>query len=142
MPWLGFSEQEKNAMSIIRPSALLAISLFAAGYLKADQRTLWVASVVAHGAGTAFDAYASYHRGPYEANSFLADPNGQFGNRALGVKIGIFAGVSALEYALIRWTSHRDSALAHALTKTFTVVNFSGGAAYLASGTRNLTIIK
>jgi hypothetical protein len=32
----------------------------------------WLASVVFHGAGSAFDAFTSYHRGPYETNPILA----------------------------------------------------------------------
>ena len=104
-------------------------------------RRIWLASIAVHGAGTAFDAYSSYHRGPYELNSFLADSDKQFGNKAVMIKGGMFAGTVALEFILLRLAAHRDTRLARTLTKTFAICNFSAGATYFSAGAHNYAVL-
>lgn len=101
----------------------------------------WLASIAIHGAATAFDAYSSYHRGPYEANSLLADSNGQFGNKAVAMKAGIFGASTLVQFTLIRWANRHDTHLARTLTKTFTIVNVSAGGTYMAAGMHNFGVV-
>ena len=93
----------------------------------------------AQGAGTAFDAATSYHRGS-EANVLLADSNGQFGGKAIGVKAGVFVGGALLQCVLLRWASHRDAGLSRMLTKSFTILNFGAAGVYGAAGVHNLGV--
>ena len=104
-------------------------------------RKIWLSSIAVHGAGTAFDAYSSYYRGPYEPNSFLADSDKQFGNKAVMIKAGMFAGTSALEFLLLRVAARYDSRLTRTLTKTFATCNFSAGATYFSAGAHNFAVL-
>ena len=125
------------------PSSSFVAPRIAPEHLPSDLkwRKIWLASIAVHGAGTAFDAYSSYHRGPYELNSFLADSNKQFGNKAVMIKAGMFAGAAALEFILLRLAAHRDTRLARTLTKTFAICNFSAGATYFSAGAHNHAVL-
>jgi len=89
----------------------------------------WKASVAFHGAGTAFDAYSSYNRGPYESNVLLRDANGQFGNKAVLLKVVSFAALSAAQWVVVRkWPQ---------ATKAFIPLNAALGGMYFYLGHRN-----
>jgi hypothetical protein len=104
--------------------------------LEVDSRweAAWKASCAFHGAGSAFDAYTSYHRGPYESNALLRDANGQFGNNAVLIKAGSFAAISTVQWAVVRkWPQ---------ATKFFIPVNAVLGGTYFYLGRRNQQFLK
>jgi hypothetical protein len=97
-------------------------------------KAAWEASCAFHGAGSAFDAYTSYHRGPYESNALLRDANGQFGNKAVLIKTGSFAGISALQWVVVRkWPQ---------AVKYFIPVNAVLGGMYFYLGHQNQQFLK
>lgn len=97
-------------------------------------KAAWEASVAFHGAVTAFDAYTSYHRGPYESNALLRDANGQFGNKAVLIKAGSFAAISTVQWCVVRkWPQ---------ATKFFVPVNAALGGTYLYLGHHNQQFLK
>ena len=96
--------------------------------------TVWKASCAFHGAGSAFDGYTSYHRGPYESNVLLRDANGQFGNKAVMIKTGSFAAISALQWIVMRkWPQ---------ATKFFIPTNAAMGGMYFYLGHRNQQLVQ
>ena len=93
----------------------------------------WEASVAIHGAGSMFDALTSYHQGPYEANPLLRDPNGQFGNKAVMIKAGSFAGITAFQiYCVRKWPQS---------AKYFTPMNAVLGGMYFFIGRHNQQVV-
>ncbi len=140
---LSLSAAEPAAEVTQATSSSFVAPRIAPEHLRSDLkwRKFWLASIAVHGAGTAFDAYSSYHRGPYELNSFLADSNKQFGNKAVMIKAGMFAGAAALEFILLRLAAHRDTRLARTLTKTFAICNFSAAATYFSAGAHNHAVL-
>jgi hypothetical protein len=97
-------------------------------------KAAWEASCAFHGAGSAFDGYNSYHRGPYESNVLLRDANGQFGNKALLIKAGSFAAITAVQWVVVRKWPHA--------MKFFVPVNAALGGTYFYLGYRNQQFLK
>lgn len=90
---------------------------------------IWAASVAFEGSGSAFDAYTSYHRGPYESNALLRDSDGQFGNKAVAIKAGLFTGITAGQWLVIhKWPK---------TAKLFSPINAALGILYLRDGFHN-----
>lgn len=115
-------------MTIPRPATSLRVEV--------DSRWIaaWKASVAFHGAGTAFDAYTSYHRGPYESNVLLRDANGQFGNKAVLIKTVSFAAISAAQWVVVhKWPQ---------ATKLFIPLNALLGGTYFYLGHSNQQFLK
>ena len=97
-------------------------------------KAAWQTSVAFHGAGSAFDAYTSYHRGPYESNSFLRDADGQFGNKASMIKAVSFVGITALQsFCVHKWPQS---------AKYFIPANAILGGRYFYAGYQNQQFLK
>ncbi|HEY7387951.1 MAG TPA: hypothetical protein VH640_05550 [Bryobacteraceae bacterium] len=90
---------------------------------------LWIASMVAMAAASAMDAGTSW--GKLESNSLLASPDGRFGVRGAGIKVGIAAGVIIPQILLRR---HKD------LRMAFSVGNFAQTAVFGGIAIHNLGI--
>ena len=88
-------------------------------------RQIWIASMIAMAAGTAVDAYSSWHK--QEGNSLLASSNGTFGGKGVAIKAGIAAGV--LTPQLI-FRKHHDWHLAFAISNFAEAGIFAGAAAH------------
>jgi hypothetical protein len=88
-------------------------------------RRLWVASIVAMTAGTAADAYSSWHK--RESNSFLASADGTFGAKGVSLKAGI-AGAVLVPQILLR--HHRDWHLPFAASNFVEAGIFAGATAH------------
>jgi hypothetical protein len=86
-------------------------------------RLIWIASIAAMTAGTALDAYSSWHK--QEGNSFLASSNGTFGGKAAGIKAGIAAGVLTPQ---IIFRKRRDWHMAFAISNFAEASIFTGAA--------------
>jgi len=97
------------------------------------ERKWFYRSVIAHGAGTAADAWSSWHQP--EATSLLRDSHGQFSAKGAMIKAGFFAGTTAAEYMVLRSYSPKW------LVRTFTVVNYALGAEYSAVAIHNRVMI-
>ena len=98
-----------------------------------SDRKWFYRSVMAHGAGTAADAWSSWHQP--EATSLLRDSKGQFSAKGAFIKAGFFAGTTAAEYAILKNYSPKW------LVRTFTVVNYALGAEYSAVSIHNRIMI-
>ena len=97
-------------------------------------KAAWQASVAFHAAGSAVDGFSSYHRGPYESNSFLRDADGQFGNKATMIKFVSFAGITAVQAFFVhKWP---ESA------KYFVPVNAILGGRYFYAAHQNQQFLK
>ncbi len=92
-------------------------------------RVLWMTSILAMGAGTAADAYSSWHK--RESNSLLASSNGTFGEKGVAIKAGIAAGVLTPQ---ILFRKHRDWHLA------FAVSNFAEAGIFAGATVHNLNV--
>jgi len=92
-------------------------------------RVLWMTSILAMGAGTAADAYSSWHK--RESNSLLASSNGTFGEKGVAIKAGIAAGVLTPQ---ILFRRHRDWHLA------FAVSNFAEAGIFAGASVHNLNV--
>jgi len=88
-------------------------------------RRLWIASIAAMTAGTAADAYSSWHK--QESNSILASSNGTFGAKGVSVKAAIAGGVLLPQIIFRR---HRDWQLPFALSNFAEAGIFAGAAAH------------
>ena len=96
-------------------------------------KTAWLASVAFHGAGTAYDAYTSYHRGPYESSALLRSSDGEFGNKAIVIKTATFVGFTAAQWLIVRkWPR---------MTKLFVPVNTFLGITYVHAGRHNVEFL-
>jgi hypothetical protein len=80
-------------------------------------------------AGSTADAVSSWHM--QEANPALRSANGQFGSKAVSIKLGAMGGIVALEYALRR---HKGA------MRTSAVTNFTAAGLFGASAARNETL--
>ena len=96
--------------------------------MKAERKWFYRA-IVAHGAGTAADAWSSWHQP--EATSLLRDSSGRFSAKGAMIKAGFFAGTSVAEYAILRSYSPKW------LVRTFTIMNYALGAEYSAVAISN-----
>src|SRR5258706_9588306 len=85
-----------------------------------SDRKWFYRSVIAHGAGTAADAWSSWHQP--EATSLLRDNSGRFSAKGAMIKAGFFAGTTAAEYMVLKSYSPKW------LVRTFTIVNYALGA--------------
>lgn len=92
-------------------------------------RVLWMTSIAAMAAGTAADAYSSWHK--RESNSLLASSNGTFGEKGVAIKAGIAAGVLTPQ---ILFRKHRDWHLA------FAVSNFAEAGIFAGATVHNLNV--
>jgi hypothetical protein len=88
-------------------------------------RALWITSIVAMTAGTAADAYSSWHK--QESNSVLASSNGTFGTKGVAIKAGIAGGVLIPQ---IVFRKHRDWYLAFAVSNFAEAGIFAGATAH------------
>ena len=79
----------------------ILVCLNTAGQAADWKKLAWGGSMVYLSYGSAADAASSM--GGQEANHFLAGPDGRFGGRGVGLKIGIAGGVAGLEYLTSRW---------------------------------------
>lgn len=86
------------------------------------ERKWFYRSVIAHGAGTAADAWSSWNRP--EVNSLLRDGSGRFTAKGVMIKAGFLAGTTAAEYAILRSYSPKW------LVRTFIIMNYALGAEY------------
>lgn len=95
--------------AILSAMLLLAtVSAFASGNVipsaheSVEQSALksWKISLVPLIASQALDSASSY--GMRELNPLLADPNGGFGMKATGIKLGVTGAAVAVEYLIVR----------------------------------------
>lgn len=84
-------------------------------------RGIWLASIAAMTAGTAADAYSSWHK--RESNSFLASSNGTFGVKGAVLKAGIASSVLVPQIVFRR---HKEWHLAFAASNFLEAGIFSG----------------
>ncbi len=92
-------------------------------------RRIWIASIAAMTAGTAADAYSSWHK--RESNSLLASADGTFGAKGVAIKAGIASGVLVPQ---ILFRKHRDWHLA------FAASNFAEAGIFAAATAHNVAI--
>ncbi len=92
-------------------------------------RALWLTSIAAMTAGSAADAFSSWHK--QEANGLLASSNGTFGAKGVAVKAGIGAAVLVPQ---IIFRKRRDWHTA------FAVSNFAEAGIYAGVTAHNLTV--
>lgn len=90
---------------------------------------LWIASICAVLAASAFDAATSW--GKQESNPLLTSRDGSFGARGLAIKVGI-AGAVIVPQWLLR--NHKQ------LRKGFILENFADTAVFTAAGVHNLGV--
>jgi hypothetical protein len=125
------------AANMVAPAATIAIprpKIDMPVKVRSRWITAWEASVAFHGAGSAFDAFTSYHRGPYESNVLLSDPNGQFGNKAVMIKMGAFGAITAAQWVVVRKWPHT--------AKFFVPFNAGMGGMYFLIGRHNQQIVQ
>jgi hypothetical protein len=92
-------------------------------------RVLWLTSIAAMTAGTAADAYSSWHK--QESNGILASSNGTFGAKGVALKAGIASGVLIPQ---IIFRHRRDWHLA------FAVSNFAEAGIFAGATAHNLAV--
>ncbi len=92
-------------------------------------KRLWLASIAAVVAATAFDAATSW--GKQEANPLLASPNGTFGPRGLAIKAGMAGALLVPQFWLHK---HKP------LQTGFTVANFADAAVFTGVSIHNLGV--
>jgi hypothetical protein len=113
---------------------VLAATLPAQGLRAPEaQRLRFTASIVAHAAGTGFDAWTSWQH--VERNGFLSD-NGRFTARSAGKKAGVFAFITLVQVAVVKKWGKRH----RWLEKAFTIANFTSAGMYTGAGVRNLKV--
>lgn len=86
---------------VIQPLSVESAARRAAGEVatRASYRN-WKISLAPVIASQALDAASSY--GMRELNPMLAGPDGRFGSRAAGIKLGATAGLVGIEYLIVR----------------------------------------
>jgi hypothetical protein len=110
------------------------LTLQAVVHADSKWKKAWLASVAFHAAGSAFDAFTSYHRGPYETNPILGDANGQFGNKAVTIKLASFAGVTLAQWSFVRKRPR--------LAQFCVPINVALGGTYFYLGRHNQAFLK
>jgi hypothetical protein len=93
-------------------------------------KVLWIASIAAMAVGTSADMASSWHK--REANGLLASPDGVFGAKGIGIKLGIGAGVLLPQ---ILFHKHKD------LRRAFTVGNFAEAGLFTGTAIHNLGVM-
>ena len=88
-------------------------------------RRIWIASIAAMTAGSAADAYSSWHK--QESNGLLASSNGTFGAKGVALKAGI---ASAVLVPQILLRKHRDWHTAFAASNFLEAGIFAGATAH------------
>ena len=107
------------------PSPKVTIANVAETPREHKMRLLWIASIGAMTAGTAADAYSSWHK--QESNGILASSNGTFGAKGVAIKCGI---ASAVLVPQIIFRRHRDWHLAFAASNFTEAGIFAGVTAH------------
>lgn len=97
-----------------------------AGSLHAENR-FWKWTAAALVAGTVADAASSY--GHYEANPALRGPDGRFGAKGVGIKLGVAGGTLLLQRAILRRNPKAGSGLA--------IANLAGAGVFGSVAARN-----
>src|SRR5579863_6633468 len=90
----------------------------------------WAISLAPLAGSQALDAASSY--GLRELNPVLAQPDGRFGMKAVGIKFGVVGGLIGVEYLLVR--KYPRSA------KFFTVINWTTAEATTGLAIHNYTL--
>jgi hypothetical protein len=94
-------------------------------------RLIWLTSIAAMTAGTAADAYSSWHK--QESNSLLASSNGTFGAKGVTIKAGIGAAVLVPQIIFRR---------RHDWHTAFAISNFAEAGIFAGVTAHNLTVNK
>ncbi len=119
----------QNLFTSPMPSSRVTIANVQETPREVHMRRLWVASICAMTAGTAADAYSSWHK--RESNSFLASADGTFGTKGVALKAGI-AGAVLVPQILLR--HHHDWHL------PFAASNFAEAGIFAGATVHNLNI--
>ncbi len=90
-------------------------------------------SVLAHGAGTGFDAWTSWQH--VERNRFLAD-GARFTAASAGKKAGVFGAVTVVQVVILKKWGERHPWV----EKAFRIANFGSAGAFTSAGIRNLGV--
>jgi len=87
---------------VVQPFTIQPLSLESAARRAAEQADYrkWTFSLAPVFASQALDVASSY--GMRELNPMLAGPDGRFGARGAGIKLGVTAGVVGIEYLIVR----------------------------------------
>lgn len=92
-------------------------------------RRLWIASLCAVAAASAFDAASSW--GKLEGNPILASHDGTFGGRGVSLKAGLVGVLVVRQFTMRHNTAWRSR---------FTIANFGAAAMYAGVAARNTQI--
>ena len=116
--------------------AVLLFTVIMAGVLRADDTTLYRASLAAFAAGNALDAHSSW--GQRELNPFAASADGRYGARGLSLKIGCTGGIVLMQAAIIHFLPPGNARNAARLA--FTKFNFAAAGAFGGLAVRNYVV--
>ena len=111
----------QNMFTAPMPSSKVTIANVAETPRERHIRGVWLASIAAMTAGTAADAYSSWHK--QESNSFLASSNGTFGTKGVVLKAGI---ASSVLIPQIVFRHHKEWHLAFAASNFLEAGIFTG----------------
>src|SRR5690349_14781730 len=99
------------------------------GYSTPKGKKLWMWSLIALAAGNFADAQSSW--GAPEANRLLASPQGRFGWRGVGIKVGLQAPLVGFQL----WQAHKHPS--DRMYKAYSITNFAVGAGFGAAAIHN-----
>jgi hypothetical protein len=125
------SESGSFVPTAITPSQSYSSSSIATEESQHDRtmKHVWIASVAAMFAGTSMDAATSWGR--HEGNGLLAQSNGTFGAKGVGIKVGV-AAVSFVPELILR--KHKE------LRTPFIIGNFAEAGIFTGTAMHNLTV--
>lgn len=104
--------------------ALLSAQLLSAQTQRSGRKTrkLWWVALTALAAASAADAHSSWGRP--ERNALLRGPDGRFGARALGIKLGVVGAAGLAQWLALRYRPRWEGSLA---ALNFTLAAWTGG---------------
>ena len=107
-----------------------ALGIYKAETYRPSLARSWKWSLAPLVASQGFDIYSSY--GMRELNPVLAGSQGQFGGKAIALKVGLIVALVGVEYLIVK--THPRAA------GVFTKINWSGAALTTGFAAHNLTI--
>jgi len=122
-------QAQSSFVSPVLPSHKVSIANVIETPRERNMRVLWLTSIAAMTAGTAADAYSSWHK--RESNSLLASSDGTFGVKGVALKSAI-AGAVLVPQILLR--KHHDWHL------PFAASNFAEAGIFAGATVHNLSV--